>query len=106
MNKNIAFAIALSFLLVPGLALAQGLGSIVGTVTDPSGAVVVSAQVKVTEQGTGFTRNAATNSEGYYVLSSLRPAEYTLTISATGFRPFTETKVTLLGSNADAERKT
>src|SRR5215470_11814805 len=96
MKKNVAFAIALSFLLVPGLALAQGLGSIVGTVTDPSGAVVVSAQVKVTEQGTGFTRNAATNSEGYYVLSSLRPAEYTLTISATGFRPFTETKVTLL----------
>jgi len=62
MKKNVAFAIALSFLLVPGLALAQGLGSIVGTVTDPSGAVVVSAQVKVTEQGTGLSRESNTNS--------------------------------------------
>src|SRR5215813_441982 len=96
MKKNVAFAIALSFLLFPGLALAQGLGSIVGTVTDPSGAVVVAAQVKATEKGTGLSRGSNTNSDGYYVINSLRPAEYTVTIAAAGFRPFTETKVTLL----------
>jgi len=96
MKKNVAFAIALSFLLVPGLAFAQGLGSIVGTVTDPTGAVVVSAQVKVTEQGTSLSRASTTNAEGYYVINSLRPADYTVTIAASGFRPFTENRVTLL----------
>jgi hypothetical protein len=95
MKKNVAFTVLFGILLLPSLALAQGLGSIVGIVTDPSGAVVVSAQVKATEQGTGLSRSATTNSEGYYVISSLRPAEYTLTISATGFRTLTESKVTL-----------
>jgi hypothetical protein len=95
MKKNVAFTFFLSVLLLPSLALAQGLGSIVGIVTDPSGAVVVSAQVKATEQGTGLSRGATTNSEGYYVISALRPAEYTLTIAASGFRTFTERSVTL-----------
>src|SRR5262245_58371712 len=96
MKKNVAVAVGLSILLLPSLALAQGLGSIVGTVTDPSGAVVISAQVKATEQGTGLSRSATTNAEGYYVMSSLRPATYTLTITATGFRTLTESGVTLL----------
>src|SRR5260370_8756351 len=96
MKKNVAFTFFVSVLLLPSLALAQGLGSIVGIVTDPSGAVVVSAQVKATEQGTGLSRGATTNSEGYYVISALRPAEYTLTIAASGFRTFTERSVNLL----------
>jgi Carboxypeptidase regulatory-like domain/TonB-dependent Receptor Plug Domain len=96
MKKDLAFAITLSFLLLPGLAFAQGLGSIVGTVTDPSGAVVVAAQVRATERGTGLSRESNTNSEGYYVINSLRPSEYTLTIVASGFRSFTQTNVTLL----------
>src|SRR5260370_17772282 len=96
MKKNVAFTFFVSVLLLPSLALAQGLGSIVGIVTDPSGAVVVSAQVKATEQGTGFSRGATTNSEGYYVISALRPAEHTLTIAASGFRTCSERSVTLL----------
>src|SRR5262245_22940805 len=71
-----------------GTAYAQGFGSIVGNVTDPSGAVIANARVTVTEQGTGFARVAVSDAEGHYVLTSLRPAQYDLSIEATGFRTF------------------
>jgi len=64
---------------------AQGLGSIAGTITDPTGAAIAAAQITVTQIGTGFTREATTDSEGYYVLPSLRPAQYTVVTKARGF---------------------
>lgn len=79
-----------------GKAGAQGLGSIVGTITDPSAALIAGAKVTATEVGTGFTRTAATNGEGQYVLASLRPAQYDLTIEAVGFRKASRKGVTLL----------
>jgi len=97
--KNVVVAIVALF-VVSTLSRAQGLGSIAGTVTDPSGAVVSSAQVKVTEEATGFSRNTTTNAQGYYLFDALRPADYTLTIQATGFRTFTQNKVTLLADQA------
>src|SRR5262245_58698546 len=71
MNRQKILTTLLGLVLgLPLLAGAQGLGSISGTVTDPSGAIVVSAKVKVTDAATGFTREAATDSEGYYMISS------------------------------------
>jgi len=84
--------------LIPLTALAQGLGSVVGTVTDPSGAVVPGAQVKATEAGTGLSRTAATDAQGYYVISALRPADYVVTIEARGFRTTSLKAVTLLAN--------
>ena len=48
------------FDLVVESAHGQGLGSIAGTITDPTGAAIVSAQITVTQIGTGFAREAAT----------------------------------------------
>jgi carboxypeptidase family protein len=79
-----------------GSVWAQGLGSIVGTITDPSDALIAGAKVTATEVGTGFIRTAVTNAEGSYVLASLRPAQYDLTIEATGFRKSSRKGVTLL----------
>ena len=84
--------------VIPTTLLAQGLGSIVGTVTDPSGAVIPGAQVKATESGTGVSRSAVTDAQGYYVVSALRPAEYTITIEAKGFRTAHLNNVTLLAN--------
>ncbi len=67
-----------------------------GTVSDPSGAVVPSARVTVTEVGTGLSRSVTANQQGYYVLPSLRPANYDLTVAAMGFRRFTQAGITLL----------
>jgi len=75
---------------------AQGLGRIVGTVKDSSGALIVDAKVTATESGKGFSRTASADSSGYYVLDSLRPAQYDLSIEATGFRKVEQKAVTLL----------
>src|SRR6266513_1485721 len=79
-----------------GSVHAQGFGKIVGNVLDPSGAVIPNAKVTATEAGKGFSRTAATDSSGYYVLDSLRPAQYNLTVEATGFHTFDQKGVTLL----------
>src|SRR5207237_10573427 len=77
------------------LLQAQGLGEFVGTVTDPSGAVVAGASVTAAEAGTGFSRSVVTSSEGFYTIPSLRPAEYSLTVQAPGFRNFSQTGIRL-----------
>ncbi len=74
---------------------AQGLGEFTGAVTDPSGAAVPGAKVTATETGTGFARTAQTNSVGLYVLQSLRPSVYSLTVEVEGFRSYTQSNVTL-----------
>ena len=53
-----------------------GTGAISGAITDPSAAMVVGAQVKVTEVATGYTRTVETNDHGLYVVSLLQPGQY------------------------------
>jgi hypothetical protein len=79
-----------------GSVRAQGFGKIVGNVTDPSGAVIPDAKVTATEAAKGFSRTATTDSSGYYVFDSLRPAQYNLTVEAAGFHAFDQKGVTLL----------
>ena len=86
--------IVLCMLALSAPARAQGFGKIVGTVSDPSGAVIPNAKLTATEAGKGFSRTASTDSDGYFVLDSLRPAQYDLTIEATGFHTFVQKAVT------------
>jgi hypothetical protein len=73
--------------LRPQVTLAQGLfGTISGTVTDASGAVVPGATVKVTSANTHAVITLATNAEGVYVASSLNPGTYTIQAEAAGFK--------------------
>src|SRR5215467_12244334 len=88
----------LSWFIICVSVESQGLGSLVGTVTDPAGAVIPNAKVTATEVGTGFSRTATTDSEGRYVLASLRPAQYDITVAAAGFTTFAQKGVTLLAN--------
>jgi hypothetical protein len=97
--RNIVLISLLAVLLSPALSFAQGLGSIVGTVTDPSGAAIASAKITATQGGTNFSRVAISNADGSFVLSSLSPAVYTLTTEAKGFRIEKQT-VTLLADQS------
>ena len=58
---------------------AQGFGTITGTIVDPSGAALAQGKVVATEVATGLSRSSVAGQDGYYVLNSLRPAEYILT---------------------------
>jgi len=61
-------------------------GSMVGTATDPSGAVVPNAGVTATNSGTGQTRTDTTDANGRYNLANLTPGTYSLKVTAKGFR--------------------
>ena len=96
MKQPIRFFCLLALLLSSVFVFGQGSGSIVGTVTDPSGAVVVGATVTATDVGTGAARTTTTSQRGTYSMSAMRPSQYKITIEAAAFRTYSQTSVTLL----------
>jgi hypothetical protein len=73
------------------IASAQVLyGSIVGTLTDESGAVVPQATVTVKNTSTGLSRDAKTDNAGYYSIPNLPEGTYDLSVEAGGFKPYTQ----------------
>ena len=73
--------------LLSWLAFAQSQnGRILGTVTDPSGAVVVGAKVVITDSERGISQTYTSNASGDYVAPTLRPGLYTITAEAAGFK--------------------
>lgn len=61
-------------------------GSIVGKITDSSGAVVPNAAVTIANVGTGITNKTTSDGEGNYVVTPLPPGAYTVTVEAPGFK--------------------
>ncbi len=70
-------------------------GSIGGTVTDPSGALVPNAHILLRNDETGTQRTVTTNAGGGFVASSLAVGSYTVTVDATGFAHAVRKGVTL-----------
>src|SRR6202158_6113336 len=68
-------------------------GTILGSVTDPSGAVVAGATVKVRNLGTGLERTTATSTDGSYAVPELPIGTYSVTVTQTGFKTFVATAV-------------
>ena len=68
-------------------------GSIVGTITDPSGAVVPGAVVTATDIGTGQTRTDTTDQSGRYSIANLSPGTYSVVVIAKGFRKLEQSNV-------------
>ncbi len=61
-------------------------GSLLGTVTDASGAVVPNARVTITEMNTGISRSMETNESGNYAFPTLEPGRYRVAVALAGFR--------------------
>jgi hypothetical protein len=85
------------FVLVCALNVAaqQFYGTITGTVTDPSGAVLPNATIKVTNVDTGVTTTLKTNGAGVYVASSLIVGTYRVEAEAAGFKRTVAEKIIL-----------
>ena len=90
------FAAAIILIFNNNPAAAQGFGTIVGTVTDPSGSVIPGVKVTATDQGTGISRSVVANDQGYFVIPALHPSTYDITATAAGFATFSQNSVTLL----------
>jgi Carboxypeptidase regulatory-like domain len=68
---------------------------VVGTVHDPSGAVIANAKVAITNVGTGLTRTAQTSTSGDYVINLLPPGTYSVKVEAQSFKTFRVETLTL-----------
>jgi hypothetical protein len=89
------FYFALLVILGTVGALGQSTATLSGVITDPTGAVVVDAQVKIHSLATGSERITVTDSSGVYAVPSLQPGEYSVQITAAGFSLYTVQKVNL-----------
>ena len=74
-------------------------GSLVGTVSDPSGAVVPGATVVAIGKDNGQTRQDTTDSAGRFNLVNVLPGVYDIKISSAGFRPMQEVGFVITANN-------
>jgi hypothetical protein len=81
--------------LVTSLMAQSDRGSIVGTVSDQSGAAIPGAGVKVRQTATNFSREAISTETGRFVTAELPPGLYDLTVTKDGFTTFTQTGITV-----------
>lgn len=97
----------LTIVVLSGLAMCcmsayaqTGAGSIQGTVTDSTGAVVPGASIHVVQQGTGATFDSKSSRVGFYQVPGLFTATYTVTVSAPGFKTYKTSLELLVAQNA------
>ena len=89
----VLFLLALS---CAGLAYSQAVNAtLLGTVTDASGAVVPNAKITITEVNTGVSRSGQTNESGNYTFPDLPPGQYSVTVEASGFKKETRRDIAL-----------
>jgi hypothetical protein len=81
----LGMALSAACLATPGLAQTI-FGTILGTVTDPSGAVMPDVVVTITNQGENTSREVRSDAQGNYQAENLKAGLYTVTVRATGFR--------------------
>jgi len=82
-------------LLFCAAAWAQDAATIVGTVTDPSGAVIPNAKVTVSNPEKGFTRELVTNTAGEYAAPKVPIGDYFVSAEVTGFQKLVRSGITL-----------
>jgi hypothetical protein len=88
-----AISIVLIMLASASALFADVTGSILGTVQDRSQAVVAGARIVATNIQTNFKQETTSGADGSYRLLALPAGNYKLTVTASGFRAFTETDI-------------
>src|ERR1019366_9113876 len=84
MRRLLALSLGFAVLAMPVFAQLTR-GTILGSVQDPSGAMIAGATVKIVNTGTNISRSSTTGSDGFYRLPGVDPGSYTVTFGATGF---------------------
>src|SRR5215469_14685562 len=86
-RHSVCFLIALLTILVPAsVAQTADTAALTGTVTDPTGAVVSSATVTLTNSETNQSRTANTGTDGTYKFALIPPGRYRVRFNAAGFK--------------------
>ena len=88
-------ALGLAFVVVPQARAQAQYGTITGTVTDPSGAVVPGAKVVLTNQATSETRTTSTDASGLFSFTTVPHGTYSVTVTHHGFESLHKTNIVL-----------
>ena len=92
MKKFLGLFLGWIFVLIAGTSLSFGQaisvngGSIQGSITDSTGAVVPGANILITGTSTGFTKTLTADQSGFYSVGPLNPGPYTVSVTAPGFQ--------------------
>jgi hypothetical protein len=78
--------LSLTLLPAPVVSAQAVSGTILGSVTDPSGAALAGVRITLTQTATGFTRTVTSDESGEYSAPSLPPGSYTITVEQAGFK--------------------
>jgi len=94
--RIIASAVLCLLLMVPVLGFSQAAtGTITGTVSDTSGAVIPGVSIEVRNSDTGITFSTVTTETGNYAAPNLLPGSYAITAALFGFKKYERTGLTL-----------
>src|SRR4051794_33360907 len=107
-RQQINLTILALVILLSATMIAQttvGTGSIVGTVTDPSGAFVSGAKVTITNTQTGQVIDLTSNSSGAFSSGALSPGNYKVQVTAKGFSTTSQTAVVQVGNTSTINAK-
>ncbi len=97
------FALLMAFAMVTSLPAVAQQAALTGTVSDPTGAVIPGAAIKLIDKGTGAIRTTTSGASGGYRLAQLEPGQYRLEISMVGFKTQVQDPVTLaVGTSSTA----
>src|ERR1700730_9899907 len=108
LGRSVPFSLLIASILLPPLVIsplhAQVLyGSVTGTITDRSGAVLAGAKVTISSTSTGLTQQTVTDAAGIYRVLDLPPGDYTIEVSAAGFKPLKVANVPVALGQVNAE---
>jgi len=92
---RVLFLLMLGLVVLSMAAYGQETATILGTVTDQSGAAVANAKITITNTETGFVRSTQTNNTGSYAARELPIGHYRLRAEAPGFKAYEQTGITL-----------
>jgi len=95
LSMAILLGLSLAAFFTPVMGQAVN-ATLLGTVTDASGAVVSGAKVTITEMKTGVSRSATTNEDGNYEFPNLPPGQYEVAVERDGFKKSVRSGVDVL----------
>lgn len=99
------FMVGVSLSAAMGQAISTNGGSIQGTITDPTGAVVPGATIVISSPDTGYSHTMKTDSAGVYSLGPLIPGKYTISITAPSFQRLSVTTIVQTGTVTSGNEK-
>ena len=93
--RTLLTVVVSAIVLAAGASAQSESAALTGTVSDPTGAVIPGAAVRLTHTATNTTSEVVTGESGLYYVPGLRPGLYSVTVTRDGFKSYANSAITL-----------